>query len=187
MAKAKAKAKAKKAGKAPAKRPAARRAATQRPRHRQYGVIPVRLSRDGRLQILLLTSRGTGRWVVPKGWPMRKRTPAGTAEREAYEEAGVKGWLWSRKPIGSYSYTKADEAALGKILVKLFVLAVEEQMPDWPECNERRTRWFPVHRAAALVQERDLSRLLRAIPGVVSLRSEQPTRKKSKRSAQKKK
>ena len=74
-----------------------------------------------------MTSRGTGRWVIPKGWPMRKRTPAGTAEREAYEEAGVKGWSVSHRPIGSYRYFKQDEDFSGEILVRLFVLAVEEQ------------------------------------------------------------
>ena len=99
---------------------------------------------------------------------MRKRTPAGTAEREAYEEAGVKGSLLWRKPVGSYRYKKMDQATLGEIQVQMFVLAVDKQVRDWPECDERRTRWFPVCRAASLVKERDLSRLLRTIPDIVS-------------------
>src|SRR5688500_3546461 len=105
MAKAKTTAKTK--AKGGAKRPVQRRVLPSMPRHRQYGVIPVRFGRGGQLQVLLLTSRGTGRWVIPKGWPMRKRTPAGTAEREAFEEAGVKGYLLSRRPIGSYRYIKS--------------------------------------------------------------------------------
>jgi 8-oxo-dGTP pyrophosphatase MutT (NUDIX family) len=161
MAKARAKTKAK------AKRAAARPALPKVPRHRQYGVIPVRFGRGGQLQVLLLTSRGTGRWVIPKGWPMRKRTPAGTAEREAFEEAGLKGTLLSRRPVGSYRYIKEDEKFTGAILVRVFILAVEEQKKDWPEYRERRTRWFPVARAATLVQERELARLLRAIPSLV--------------------
>lgn len=149
------------------KNPAKRLALPKMPRHRQYGVIPVRFGRGGQLQILLLTSRGTGRWVIPKGWPMRKRTPAGTAEREAFEEAGIKGYLLSRRPIGSYRYLKVDQDFTGAILVRVFILAVVEQMKEWPESRERRTRWFPVGRAATLVQERELSRLINAIPSLV--------------------
>ncbi len=141
------------------------RRASQR---RQYGVIPVRVAARGtRLQVLLLTSRGTGRWVIPKGWPMAKRTPAATARREAYEEAGIKGRLFSRKPVGSYRYVKSDQKALGKIEVQVFLLTVEKQKRDWPECTERRTRWFSVSRAASLVRERELAALLRTVPGLV--------------------
>jgi 8-oxo-dGTP pyrophosphatase MutT (NUDIX family) len=174
MAKAKAKARAKaksktkaKPRKKPVRRPAARRTLPRTPRHRQYAVIPVRFGRSGQLQIMLLTSRGTGRWVIPKGWPMPERTPAGTAEREAFEEAGVKGYLLSRRPIGSYRYLKVDEKFTGAILVRVFILAVVEQKKDWPESRERRTRWFPAGRAASLVQERELARLLKAVPKLV--------------------
>jgi 8-oxo-dGTP pyrophosphatase MutT (NUDIX family) len=176
---AKAKTKTKKTKKKVAKRPIALRAAVGVPLHRQYGVIPVRFSRDGRIEVLLLTSRGTGRWVVPKGWPMRKRTPAGTAEREAYEEAGVKGWLWSGKPIGSYRYFKQDEDFSGEILVRLFVLAVEEQKKNWPEKGERQVRWYALRQAASLVKERDLAKLLRDMPRLlVGAKPTRPARKK---------
>jgi len=136
-------------------------------RHRQYGVVPFRRSRTGQLQVLLVTSRGTGRWVIPKGWPMPRRTPAIAAQREAYEEAGVKGALLSGRPIGSYCYRKIDRADLGKIKVKLFMLRVKKQALFWPECGQRRTRWFSVRRAAALVGERGLSRLLRSVPDIL--------------------
>jgi len=165
MSAAKAKKKtARRAVKAPVRRAASRRSL---PRHRQYGAIAVRLGRQNRIEVLLLTSRGTGRWVIPKGWRMRSRTPAGTARREAYEEAGVKGRLWSRRSIGSYLYSKADEKFTGEILVRVFVLVVDEQAKDWPEIRERRTRWFPVERAAALVKERELAKLLRALPRIL--------------------
>jgi 8-oxo-dGTP pyrophosphatase MutT (NUDIX family) len=137
------------------------------PRHRQYGAIPIRLGPRDQLEILLLTSRGTGRWVIPKGWPMRSRTPAGTAKREAYEEAGVKGQLWSRQAVGTYRYMKRDEKFTGEILVRVFVLTVEEQKKDWPERGERRTRWFSVRAAAAKVAEPGLAKLLRSVPAVL--------------------
>jgi len=160
---------AKKQAKKAAKKAAAKRSTARRRRGsaRQYGVIPVRRSARGQVQVLLLTSRGTGRWVVPKGWPMPKRTPAGTAEREAYEEAGLKGAMLSRRPIGTYRYRKPDQAELGEIKVALFVLAVETQKKDWPECDQRRTRWFSVAKAASLVAERDLARLLRSVPRLI--------------------
>lgn len=161
------------------KRPVARRASLPLPRHRQYGVIPVRFSTDGQLQVLLLTSRGSGRWVIPKGWPMRKRTPAGTAEREAFEEAGLKGWLWSRRPIGSYRYFKKDGDFTGEILVRIFVLTVEQQKNNWPEKGERRFRWCDLRKAAALVKERELATLLRNLPRLlVGQEKAQPARTK---------
>ena len=147
--------------------PSVRKPARPLPRHRQYGAIPLRFGARDQLEVLLLTSRGSGRWVIPKGWPMRNRTPAGTARREAYEEAGVKGRLLSRKPIGSYRYYKRDGEGFGEILVRVFLLAVEQQKSDWPERGERRTRWFTVRAAAELVKERELARLLRSVPGML--------------------
>ena len=159
------------------KKAPARRIRPKLPRYRQYGVIPIRLGRGDQLEVLLLTSRGTGRWVIPKGWPMRNRTPAGTAQREGYEEAGVKGELWSRRPVGAYRYRKTDEKFTGEILVRVFVLTVEEQKKDWPERGERRTRWFPIRAAATKVAEPELAKLLRAIPAIL-VRQKAPLRVK---------
>ena len=168
MAKAEVKSKAKKAKKKARKKATKRlvapRTASRLPRHRQYGAVALRVGSRDQLEVLLLTSRGTGRWVIPKGWPMRNRTPAGTARREAFEEAGVKGELWSKKPIGSFRYMKRDENFTGEILVRVFVLAVEQQKKDWPEKDQRRVRWFSLRQAAALVKERELARLLRDMP-----------------------
>ena len=156
-------------GKVKTKNAGASRRASRRtlPRHRQYGAVPVRFAPRSGIEVLLLTSRGTGRWVIPKGWRMRRRTPAATAEREAFEEAGLKGRLWSRTPIGSYWYRKEDEDFTGSILVRVFMLAVDEQKREWPEQSHRETSWFPVERAASLVKEPGLARLLRRISKIV--------------------
>jgi 8-oxo-dGTP pyrophosphatase MutT (NUDIX family) len=167
MAKAKKKVQARKKDavkKKPARPPAPRKAAARLPKHRQYGALALRVGARDQLEVLLMTSRGTGRWVIPKGWPMRNRTPAGTARREAFEEAGVKGELWSKKPIGSFRYMKRDENFTGEILVQVFVLGVEQQMKDWPEKEQRRVRWYSLRQAAVLVHERELARLLRDVP-----------------------
>jgi 8-oxo-dGTP pyrophosphatase MutT (NUDIX family) len=147
-----------------AKKPALKAEAAGLPRHRQYGAIPLRFGARDQLEVLLLTSRGTGRWVIPKGWPMRNRTPARTARREAYEEAGVKGRLLSEKPVGSFRYVKRDEDFSGEILVRVFLLAVEQEKKNWPEKGERRVRWFTLRQAAVLVKERELGKLLRSVP-----------------------
>jgi 8-oxo-dGTP pyrophosphatase MutT (NUDIX family) len=146
------------------KKVAKRGAARPLPRHRQYGVLALRVGARDQLELLLLTSRGTGRWVIPKGWPMANRTAAGTARREAYEEAGVKGTLWSKKPVGSFRYVKRDEDFTGEILVQVFVLVVEQQKKDWPEKDQRQLRWFTVQQAATKVRERELAKLMRDVP-----------------------
>ena len=70
----------------------------------QYAALPWRMT-DGTLEVLLLTSRGTGRWVIPKGWPHDSFSSAHSAAQEAYEEAGIRGAI-TREPIGSYRYDK---------------------------------------------------------------------------------
>ncbi len=135
--------------------------------YRQYGVIPIRLSPTAGLEVLLLTSRGTGRWVIPKGWPIRNKTPAETAAREAFEEAGLKGRLWARRPFGAYRYRKEDEALPSDILVRVFILAVDEQKKAWPERPQRNTEWFALNRAARLVHEPGLARLMLRVPNLL--------------------
>jgi 8-oxo-dGTP pyrophosphatase MutT (NUDIX family) len=77
---------------------------------RQYAAIPIRLRKNGKPEVLLLTSRGKGRWGIPKGWPIPKRSPQATARREAFEEAGLKGRVINRDPIGRYD-TRRPSAA----------------------------------------------------------------------------
>lgn len=125
---------------------------------RQYAAIPIRMRKDGKAEVLLLTSRGKGRWGIPKGWPIPKRSPKGTARQEAFEEAGLKGRVISQGPIGRYSYCKSG---LGEIVVQVFVMQVERQLREWPEKTERRTRWFTPAEAAARIPQRRLGRMLR--------------------------
>ncbi|MBL7405872.1 NUDIX domain-containing protein, partial [Escherichia coli] len=72
---------------------------------RQVGALPFRHGRDGKTKILLVTSRESRRWVIPKGWPMKGRKPFEAAAREAYEEAGLRGAV-GKRPIGLYLYQK---------------------------------------------------------------------------------
>ncbi|MCJ2046688.1 NUDIX hydrolase [Methylobacterium sp. J-078] len=131
----------------------------------QIAALPFRLDADGRPEILLVTSRETKRWIIPKGWPMRGRKDHRAAEQEAFEEAGLKGRI-GKKAIGRYRYDKrlADGSALA-CAVTVYPLRVIEERKRWPEHKQRRRCWYPAEDAAALVQECDLQELLLAFRG----------------------
>ena len=125
----------------------------------QYGALPFRVA-EGSLEILLATSRETKRWVIPKGWPMKGKSPHRTAEREAFEEAGLKGKIQHRA-IGSYRYEKRlKDGAFVECQVEVFPLKVSEQRRRWPEYAQRETRWFAPADAAASVNEPELAELI---------------------------
>lgn len=131
----------------------------------QHGAICWR-ERNGKVQVLLVTSRRTGRWVIPKGWPEPDEKPPLTAEREAAEEAGVEGKVLSRC-IGLFSYVKhpdLDDAL--PCVVAVYPVKVRQLARNWPEKGERRRKWFTPKKAAAEVGETELARLLKGFdPG----------------------
>lgn len=134
--------------------------ATTHPDAEQFGALCYR-EKNGRIEILLITSRGTGRWVVPKGWPVKEQTPAGSAAVEAFEEAGVEG---RAKPVcvGVFSYDKVqDDGSARPVRVGLFPLRVRKLRRKYPEAEQRKRRWFSRKRAAELVDERELKEILR--------------------------
>lgn len=111
-------------------------------------------------KVLLITSRGTGRWVIPKGWPMKGRTLSSAAATEAWEEAGVRGTV-SGDELGRYFYDKIqDEGYPVKIEVKVFRLIVEELAKKFPEADERQRQWFSPRDAASKVDEIGLKKIL---------------------------
>ena len=75
----------------------------------QYAAIPWRIGTAGKREVMLLTSRETRRWVIPKGWPMKGKKPAQAAAQEAYEEAGLVGEIAGKRPIGTYHYSKRTD------------------------------------------------------------------------------
>jgi 8-oxo-dGTP pyrophosphatase MutT (NUDIX family) len=127
----------------------------------QFAALPYRTRAGGPPQVMLVTSRETGRWVIPKGWSIKGLKPADVAEREAYEEAGLVGHIVSKKPIGSFHYEKL--LPVGRLLceVSVFLLQVHHQVADWPERGQRQTEWFDPTDAASLVQESELADIIR--------------------------
>jgi 8-oxo-dGTP pyrophosphatase MutT (NUDIX family) len=135
----------------------------------QYAALPF-CHKEGAPRVMLVTSRETGRWVIPKGWPMPGRRPCQVAKREAFEEAGLIGKLVDKHPVGSYRYTKVlspQQQVLCEVLVFLF--QVECQLDMWPEKSQRETQWFEPEDAAALVDEAGLGEIIRQVFNVGSM------------------
>ena len=136
---------------------------TGHPQAEQIAALPLRRDRRGRLRVLMVTSRDTGRWIVPKGWPMDGKEPWRAAEIEALEEAGAEG---SAVPeaLGHFHYAKRvsrDQRLTCR--VTLFPLVVSRLRRRWKERRDRKRRWFSPKRAARLVAEPELAALLRDI------------------------
>jgi 8-oxo-dGTP pyrophosphatase MutT (NUDIX family) len=131
----------------------------------QFAALPWRSGVGGRREVMLLTSRETRRWVVPKGWPMKGLNPAQVASQEAFEEAGLIGDIVGKKPLGNYHYQKklAKKETLTEVLVYSF--HVRQQLDDWPEKDQRTTEWFDAIDAAALVNEGGLAGIIERFAG----------------------
>lgn len=126
----------------------------------QFGAICWRRHKD-EVQVALVTSRRTRRWVIPKGWPMDGTTPAESAAYEAYEEAGLEGAA-SDVCLGIYSYAKIMDGADDlPCVVAVFPGKVKKVLRSWPERRERKRKWVTPRKAAAMVDAPELSRLLR--------------------------
>jgi len=116
------------------------------------------------LRILLITSRDTGRWILPKGWPMADRSDADAALTEAWEEAGVTGSEAGRA-LGRYSYDKVicrDTDLVQHCDVEVYAVRVEKLARKYPEYRQRRRKWFSPDKAARKVDEPELQQLILA-------------------------
>jgi 8-oxo-dGTP pyrophosphatase MutT (NUDIX family) len=129
----------------------------------QYAALPYRRRGSNRTDVLLVTSLDTGRWIIPKGWPIKHAAPYTTAMREAREEAGVVGTI-GKRPIGSFSYKKKLKG--GTIIeceVHVFALKVIGQQESWPEKGQRRRQWLSRSKAAMTVGDPVLGRIIRTL------------------------
>lgn len=133
-------------------------------KHRkQIAALPIRFNKKGKLQVLMVTSRETRRWVVPKGWPMDGEAPWRAAEIEAMEEAGVTGTIAETK-IGTFRYKKRmADGSVVRCKVALYPMEVEKLRKRWPERHQRVRRWFSPKKAARRVREPQLQEILRAL------------------------
>lgn len=131
----------------------------------QFAALPWRLDERGMRQIMLLTSRETHRWVIPKGWPMKGKKPAEVAAQEAFEEAGLIGKIVGKKPLGNFHYPKRLTHHTILCEVRVYLFRVEQQREAWPEMSQRETRWFDANEAAGLVDESGLAAIIERFAG----------------------
>jgi 8-oxo-dGTP pyrophosphatase MutT (NUDIX family) len=128
---------------------------------RQFAALPWRRLADGQVRLLLITSRETRRWVIPKGWPMADLTPGEAAAQEAYEEAGVFGEA-SARPIGAYGYDKRlRDGRVRRVEVEVFPMEVFVEQIAFPEHGQRDKAWVCPEEAAGRVDEPELKALIR--------------------------
>ncbi len=126
----------------------------------QVGALPYRTAPDGAVEVLLITSRGSGRWIIPKGNNIKGLKAHQVAAREAFEEAGI-GGTPSRKSIGKYYFEKQRPGqAETETEVTVYPLLVTEQFQDWPERRQRKRRWLSTIDASHLVDDDGLKRIL---------------------------
>jgi 8-oxo-dGTP pyrophosphatase MutT (NUDIX family) len=136
------------------------KAARPRGQPLQVGALPYRRRQDGTLEVLLVTTRGTGRWMVPKGWPMPGKTHSEAAAQEAYEEAGVRGPAVPVE-LGRFRHEKTRFPAPSlDCIVAVFPMSVEQELTRWPERGQRTRRWFSIDDAARAVQSPDLAGII---------------------------
>lgn len=126
----------------------------------QVAALPWRRGSDGKLLVLLVTSRTNAKWMLPKGWPMDGKADAEAALIEAREEAGIEGVV-SQSPIGSYRYTKLfDDGRSMLAQAIIYPIAVTNELKNWDEKDQRSRRWVRPRKAARLAFEPDLKRFL---------------------------
>lgn len=131
----------------------------------QIAALPVHWDTAGRLRVLMVTSRDRGRWVMPKGWLMDGKKPWRAAEIEALEEAGAIGYV-SDTPIGEYHYPKwLGRGRSVRCRVTIYPMVVTKLKRRWKERNQRKRHWFSPAKAARLVEEEELAKLLLDLAG----------------------
>lgn len=125
----------------------------------QYAALPYRIE-GGHPMILLVTSRETKRWILPKGQPERRLAPHQVAEQEAYEEAGLVGTVFKTAFATFDSIKRLKNGKEMPCVIRVYLLEVTHELGAWPEQHERERRWMTPGEAALLVGEPGLVRVL---------------------------
>ena len=133
----------------------------QRPKRLQVAALCYR-GKGPDMEVLLVTSRDTGRWIIPKGWPVSGLKTSEAALQEAWEEAGVRNSKATPQPFGTYTYDKVMSAGLPvPVETLVFPVKVKELAAEFPEASERQRKWVSPEAAADLVKEGELKETLR--------------------------
>lgn len=140
--------------------------ADTKPYREQSAVLAYRVGKTG-VEVLLVTSLDTGRWVLPKGHVEPHLSAHESAEKEAYEEAGITG-LVAKRYVGVYSYAKTEKKGGGMRRVEVYPMKVLKELADWPEKDRRRREWMGAEKAASVVLEKKLGKIILAFAAAVA-------------------
>jgi len=125
----------------------------------QTAALCYKISSAKKIRILLITSRTTKRWIIPKGWPIRGHKNFKAAEAEAFEEAGATGKMLNFC-VGKYSYIKSHEGKGISCLVYVYPLLVRKLLDEYPESHQRKRRWVEISKASGLITEPELKNIM---------------------------
>lgn len=132
-------------------------------RPNQAAALPVRLHAQGFVEVMLVTARRSGRWIIPKGWLEPGLAPYEVAAKEAEEEAGLIGEV-DRQPFGSFIYDKRlPSGMVVPCHVMVHLLPAPGQLAQWREQDQRRCLWLGSREAARLICNLTLRRLVQKI------------------------
>ncbi len=128
--------------------------------------MPYRLSPAGDIEVLIVTSRGTAQWIIPKGWPMEGLSDPEAAAREAYEEAGLMGEI-DHEIFGTFTYEKQAKGmdSLSTFVVDVYPMRVERQLAFWPEATQRTLVWVSGDHGKSMIRNESLARLIETFVG----------------------
>ncbi len=125
----------------------------------QIAALPFYDNPGGGVDICLVTSRGSGRWIIPKGNPIRGLAPHEVAAQEALEEAGLMGHV-DERCIGTFKFDRIRNGRDTTCRVDVYALRVERQMQTWTEMHERSVLRCNVKTALSLVSVPNLATLI---------------------------
>jgi 8-oxo-dGTP pyrophosphatase MutT (NUDIX family) len=125
----------------------------------QVAALPLIFGAGGRVDVWLVTSRGSGRWIIPKGNPINRVAPHEAAEQEAFEEAGLIGKV-DERPIGQFEFMRRRDGSDMICAVDVYLLKVERQLKKWPEMGQRSVLQCDIRTAVSLVEPVGLASLI---------------------------
>jgi 8-oxo-dGTP pyrophosphatase MutT (NUDIX family) len=125
----------------------------------QIGALPILVNPDGGIDVCLITTRGGGRWIIPKGNPIRGLAPHEVAAQEALEEAGLVGSA-EQHCIGTFTFDRHRGGREMNCSVDVYALKVEQQLATWDEMEHRSVLRCNLETALALVSVPDLAALI---------------------------
>lgn len=125
----------------------------------QSGIVPVRVSEKG-FEVMLITTRKSGRWIIPKGIIEPDLKPEDSAAKEAHEEAGVAGDV-IESVMEAYTYRKWN----GVCNVQVFPMLVTGEAAHWPEEGIRDRKWVRQEDVGRYIENPELTEAIARILG----------------------